>query len=576
MAETLITSDQVRFSSLEIGSGLSLDPSAVLQLDSTTQGSLLPRLTTTQRNAIPSPAEGLLSWNTTTHVLDAYNGTSWGSVAGSATPGGSTTQIQYNSSGSFAGSPALTFSGTTIRFGTPFTGLPTSDVHTLIGNGARAFNINLSEDPVYLEIAGDASAQAAIGFSTNGNQKYLMGKTPHGNFALIDRGVGAAVFYVEDGTAHVSIGHMLSSDDIFSDRELNVYGVMEMRGTGATQAVSANEMGTIYFDNGNGTRPEHFLVSEDQSLHRAMALILRTTTPGFEAPVTAANQIPYMYADSVLTGSSNLTFNGTALALTGPATFQYQDGNQSSGYVLTSDASGNATWQTSPTGAVQAFTSSGTFTVPTDVYTLQVTVVGAGGGGGGGVLASAGEGGGGGGTIMNTPMTVSPGMMITVTVGTGGSAGTGTGDGTAGTSSSISVSGISEPVFTAGGGSFGRGNRDGVSVNAGPGGAATVGTSTAAGGNSPSNTVGNPGAQVWGLFGGGSGGASTNLGGGHAGGNSGFFSGGSPNGFGGGGGASAGQGFSAGAGGYGGAATGTTSGSAGQNGYVQIAYIVGI
>jgi len=40
----------------------------------------LPRMTTTQRDAIPSPATGLLIFNTTTKKLGYYSGTAWGQV----------------------------------------------------------------------------------------------------------------------------------------------------------------------------------------------------------------------------------------------------------------------------------------------------------------------------------------------------------------------------------------------------------------------------------------------------------------------------------------------------------------
>jgi len=51
--------------------------SAVLDITSTTQGILAPRLTTTQRDAVASPATGLSVYNTTTNALNVYNGTVW-------------------------------------------------------------------------------------------------------------------------------------------------------------------------------------------------------------------------------------------------------------------------------------------------------------------------------------------------------------------------------------------------------------------------------------------------------------------------------------------------------------------
>ena len=54
--------------------------SAQLDVSSTTKGFLPPRVTTTQRDAISSPAEGLIIYNTTTHKLNFYNGSAWEQV----------------------------------------------------------------------------------------------------------------------------------------------------------------------------------------------------------------------------------------------------------------------------------------------------------------------------------------------------------------------------------------------------------------------------------------------------------------------------------------------------------------
>lgn len=58
----------------------SASASAILQADSTTKGFLPPRMTTAQRDLITTPAEGLVIYNTTTKVLNFYNGTAWGAV----------------------------------------------------------------------------------------------------------------------------------------------------------------------------------------------------------------------------------------------------------------------------------------------------------------------------------------------------------------------------------------------------------------------------------------------------------------------------------------------------------------
>jgi hypothetical protein len=54
-----------------------LDASAVLDISSTTQGVLFPRMTTTQRNAITSPADGLVVYNTTDNKLQVRAAGVW-------------------------------------------------------------------------------------------------------------------------------------------------------------------------------------------------------------------------------------------------------------------------------------------------------------------------------------------------------------------------------------------------------------------------------------------------------------------------------------------------------------------
>lgn len=58
-------------------SGNASDPSAILDLSSTTSGLLIPRVTTAERNAIASPATGLIIYNTTTNLINFFDGVVW-------------------------------------------------------------------------------------------------------------------------------------------------------------------------------------------------------------------------------------------------------------------------------------------------------------------------------------------------------------------------------------------------------------------------------------------------------------------------------------------------------------------
>lgn len=55
----------------------SVNSTAMLQIDSTTKGFLPPRMTTAQRTAIATPAEGLTVYDTDLHKMYTYDGTIW-------------------------------------------------------------------------------------------------------------------------------------------------------------------------------------------------------------------------------------------------------------------------------------------------------------------------------------------------------------------------------------------------------------------------------------------------------------------------------------------------------------------
>jgi uncharacterized membrane protein len=57
--------------------GLNFLSGAIFQIDSTTEGILIPRMTTTQRDAISSPATSLLIFNSTNNQYELFNGSIW-------------------------------------------------------------------------------------------------------------------------------------------------------------------------------------------------------------------------------------------------------------------------------------------------------------------------------------------------------------------------------------------------------------------------------------------------------------------------------------------------------------------
>ena len=105
----------------------------------------------------------------------------------------------------------------------------------------------------------------------------------------------------------------------------------------------------------------------------------------------------------------------------------------------------------------QLFSANGTFTIPTGITALKVTVIG-GGGGGGGAANVQGCGGGGGGTAISFLTGLTSGNTLSVTIGGGGSGGA-SANGTGGTGGTTSLASGTQSISTisATGGSGGGG-----------------------------------------------------------------------------------------------------------------------
>ena len=81
ISSMVIMSAQMNGQNVGIGANtFTPDNSALLELQSTNSGLLLPRMTTAQRDAISNPAQSLLIFNTTTKCFETYVGNVWYTV----------------------------------------------------------------------------------------------------------------------------------------------------------------------------------------------------------------------------------------------------------------------------------------------------------------------------------------------------------------------------------------------------------------------------------------------------------------------------------------------------------------
>jgi hypothetical protein len=102
-------------------SGTIPHPSAMLDVESTTKGFVLPRMTTAQRDSIQNPVVGLQIFNLSTYCFEAFYGTTWQRIhCGCATGPTQLTYLDPGPSVYCAGQPIVSNTATT-QGGTPIT-----------------------------------------------------------------------------------------------------------------------------------------------------------------------------------------------------------------------------------------------------------------------------------------------------------------------------------------------------------------------------------------------------------------------------------------------------------------------
>lgn len=215
--------------------------SAKFAIDSTTKGFLKPRMTTTQRDAITSPATGLGVYNTTTNTNDYYNGTSWVQlqVSGAGLSGSGTTNYLPKFTGSTTlGNSLIYDNGTNVMIGT------TTDagyklqvngdayINTLrvgLGSGSVASNTVLGYNALFTNSTGNRTvaigkealyANTASNNTAVGNQALYSNTTGGTNTAVGDvamrsntngeqnTALGYTALYSNiSGTENVSLGY---------------------------------------------------------------------------------------------------------------------------------------------------------------------------------------------------------------------------------------------------------------------------------------------------------------------------------------------------------------------------------
>jgi hypothetical protein len=99
-------------SSTAIGTN-SINPNAILSLNSTTKGLLLPAVNDTDRGLMNLPSDGIMIYNPSVGKFQGRAGNAWVDFGGGGSAAGNTGQVQFNNAGAFGASSNLFWNNTT-------------------------------------------------------------------------------------------------------------------------------------------------------------------------------------------------------------------------------------------------------------------------------------------------------------------------------------------------------------------------------------------------------------------------------------------------------------------------------
>ena len=251
-----------------------VNSSAVFEMESTSKGLLLPRMTSAQRNAIVSPATGLVIYNTTKNCVEHYNGSAWynacdrtttPSNGGEISSGGTAVVSAWSSNVGCRVGAGVNNSPAGVRRGavnqTMVMGSAPTATVTLVATVSTAGTYNILTNTVngiYFSASGTFGATGSQTITLTatgsplaaGNFMWTTNSTPsisiHGSVLTVEAPLGSSYYAHYNGiigSAHVGTTYNLATQttgEVFSNNAFCQDKPVSAQGCGGVTSVTAN------------------------------------------------------------------------------------------------------------------------------------------------------------------------------------------------------------------------------------------------------------------------------------------------------------------------------------------------
>ena len=300
------------------------NPSAALDITDTTRGILIPRMSQNQRDAIVSPATGLLIYQTDgTTGFYYYNGTVWTSFAGSGAGWGLT--------GNSGTNPTTNGIGTTDNQGLSVITNNTEAIRIApngnvgIGTNAPSTKLHMYTPPLPVTFNDGFEDNTLPPFTTSGTG---------GNWTITTSQFNTGSYSVQSGSGiHSST----------SDLELTI-------------TLASAQTLSFFYKVGSESGWDWLRFSIDGVEQNKWSGVIDWTQASYNlAPGTYTLKWAYTKDSSASSNGDKVFIDDIRVGLTSPPLFTLQDGSEGDNKVLVSDDNGVATWKDKPLALMDDF-----------------------------------------------------------------------------------------------------------------------------------------------------------------------------------------------------------------------------